>query len=444
MEQITQIELVEFKLLATATALEESERQKIFSLSHKDFSNDIAKTIFRKLKNLFTEFPNADFDVYMDCLSLDEKKTVMLALNNSVSPVLLKEQLDDTLDYIKQTSSERRLKSELTDIVLSEEVTKDKVRKILESSETGGTSQLINSAEKYLAEYEKEYEFIPTGFELIDKYLNGGLLKGTLSSIGARPSTGKTTFAINFATNNPDKKIMFFSLEMSSAMIYDRIIADKANISYSLTGKHKVRKETVEMILKNHESLMIVDSVSAIEDIVSLIYEYKPELVIIDYVQIITSKERFVDNRQRIDYISQRLKTAAKKLNCCVVTLSQLARSAKEKATMSALKESGGLEQDSDYVLLLHRDYVNDKSKNAKSSKTEITLDKNKFGNTKEFNFEFEGKYQRFIEIGEASGKPSNSEDEESSDDGTQASYSVAHMSKNEEVYLDADGDLPF
>lgn len=446
MEQITQIE---FKLLTAAVALGEEERQKIFALSHNAFGNDIAKTIFRKLKETFSQYPNADADVYMDRLNEDEKKTIVLALNESISPTIISEQLDDTLEYIRLTSSERTLKSELTDIVLSGEITRDKVRKVIEHSDSN-TLQIVNSAEKYLAEYEKEYEFIPTGFELIDKYLNGGLLKGTLSSIGARPSTGKTTFAINFATNNPDKKIMFFSLEMSSAMIYDRIIADKANISYSLTGKHKVRKETVEMILKNHESLMIVDSVSAIEDIVSLIYEYKPELVIIDYVQIITSKERFVDNRQRIDYISQRLKTAAKKLNCCVVTLSQLARSAKEKATMSALKESGGLEQDSDYVLLLHRDYVNDKSKNTKVSKTEITLDKNKFGNTKEFNFEFEGKYQRFIEIGEASSKPSNSEGEEGSDDETQADYSVAqdysvaHMSKNEEVYLDADGDLPF
>ncbi|MGN0557873.1 MAG: DnaB-like helicase C-terminal domain-containing protein [Acutalibacteraceae bacterium] len=442
MEQITQIELVEFKLLATAAALEENERQKIFSLSHKDFSNGIAKTIFRKLKKLFTEFPNADFDVYMDCLSLDEKKTVMLALNDSVSPVLLREQLDDTLDYIKQTSSERRLKSELTDIVLSEEITKDKVRKILESSESG-TSQLINSAEKYLAEYENEYEFVPTGFELLDNRLNGGFLKGTLSTIGARPSTGKTTFAINIATNNPDKKVMFFSLEMSSAMIYDRIIADKANISYSLTGRHRVRKETVEMILNNYESLTVLDSVFAVEDIVSLIYEYKPELVIIDYVQIITSREWFIDNRQRIDYISQRLKTTAKKIGCCIVTLSQLSRSAKEKATMSALKESGGLEQDSDYVLLLHRDYVNDKSKNAKASETELTLDKNKFGNTKEFKLNFDGKHQRFTEI-EETGETSDDE-EENHDSTANTDYKpIAHMAKNEEVYLDADGDLPF
>lgn len=132
-----------------------------------------------------------------------------------------------------------------------------------------------------------------------------------------------------------------------------------------------------------------------------MIYQQKPDFVIIDFVQIVTSMQIFVDNRQRVDYISQQLKRAAKKTNCSILILSQLTRNAKEKPTMSALKESGGLEQDSDYIILLHRDYVNDKSNEDIDAKdTDVILDKNKFGRTKELKFEFDGKYQRFSELG--------------------------------------------
>ena len=98
---------------------------------------------------------------------------------------------------------------------------------------------------------------------------------------------------------------------------------------------------------------------------------------------------------------------------------------------MSALKESGGLEQDSDYIILLHRDYVNDKSNEDIDAKdTEVILDKNKFGRTKELKFEFDGKFQRFSEIGEAG--PENEKE------------TIAHISKNDDSEVSDNEDLPF
>ena len=126
--------------------------------------------------------------------------------------------------------------------------------------------------------------------------------------------------------------------------------------------RHKVAIESVKAVINTYKNLTVIDDISHVEKISELIYAEKPELVIIDFVQIITSKNKFPDNRQRIDYISQMLKSTAKATGACIMTLSQLTRAGKDKPTMSDLKESGGLEQDSDYVILLHRPYVNDKS----------------------------------------------------------------------------------
>jgi replicative DNA helicase len=119
-------------------------------------------------------------------------------------------------------------------------------------------------------------------------------------------------------------------------------------------------------------------------------------------VQIISAQKKFVDNRQRIDYISQALKKCAKETKCSFVVLSQITRAGKDAPSMSDLKESGGLEQDSDYIILLHRPYVNDKeSGKARPSETKIILDKNKFGNTGVINYNFNGMFQRFTELEE-------------------------------------------
>ena len=206
--------------------------------------------------------------------------------------------------------------------------------------------------------------------------------------------------------NNPGIKILFFSLEMSSRMIYDKIVADIGDIDYSAAGRHEVNFETVQTFLKRFDNLTVVDNVSEIELMVEIIRQVKPDLVFVDYIQIVQSKKDFESSRLRIDYISQLLKRTAKQMNNCILVLSQLTRGAAAEPTMSALKESGGLEQDSDYIILLKRPYVIDKSnKEILPSDTTLKLDKNKFGDTGEIDYFFDGKHQRFSELCE-SGEP--------------------------------------
>ncbi len=418
---------IEYKIVSAIILLGEHERQKIFSiLNESQFQDEIAKRIFQKLRKLFELYPNANGSSYLKGLDDSEKVAVVIATQNSISSELLLNQLDDSIELFKALSSREKFKSELINATLDNDITPSKVREIAERAEQEQEhKKLKNTAEIYLNDYNKPLERIPTGFKNLDFQMNGGFIKGTLATIGARPSTGKTTFAINIASHNPDLNILFFSLEMSGRMIYDRLIADRANIDYKYTGLHQVQFETVKSVLNKYQNLKIVDDVSSVENIVNIIYNCKPDLAIIDFVQIITSNDKFVDNRQRIDYISQVLKQTAKKINCCILTLSQLTRGAAERPTMSALKESGGLEQDCDYVLLLHRQYVNDKSnKDLKPEDTTVILDKNKFGGTKELPYDFNGKYQRFTEV-------------------IQKSAGIAHM-KSEGGRISADDDLPF
>ena len=118
----------------------------------------------------------------------------------------------------------------------------------------------------------------------------------------------------------------------------------------------------MELVGQAYNNLNIIDNISDIERMTGRVYADKPTLCIIDYMQIISSQKDFKDNRQRIDYISRLIKKCAKETKCTFIVLSQVTRAGKDEPTMSDLKESGALEQDSDYVLLLHRPYVQDKS----------------------------------------------------------------------------------
>lgn len=413
------------RLIATAIFTENSEiRDSVFSMDDEIFPDEINE-IFTTFRNVYKKNQNADYEIFINKIENENLKSAFLTalVNVAVKPKISDEQVPDTIKAIKKDYAEKQFKNKLETVQLKGPYFRKDIAKIVEETEPIESISL-NTIDKYIAEYGKVQEFVPTGFENLDANLTGGFLNGTMISIGARPSTGKTTFAINIANFNRTKKTLFFSLEMSAAMIYDRLLADTLNFDYGLTGKHKINIDTVRNTLVNHyQNLSVIDNVSNIENITELVTEAKPQLVIIDYVQIIQSDKKHTDNRQRIDYISQRLKQTAKKNKCCIIILSQITRNGKDRPTMSDLKESGGLEQDSDYIMLLHRPYVNDKNNMEISpEETTVILDKNKFGRTCELKYKFDGSHQRFTEI---------------TDDN-----SIAHMKPAQEI--SAGDDLPF
>ena len=387
---------VEYKIIGTVLMVEQDLRDRIFREVHSEyFEGQTTAEIFRCLSDVYNQHPTADSMTYTAALSSDDQQDVLLAMKKLISKVIATEQLDATLDAFRKAWQQRQLKSKITDLALGNPTTADVLQ--LAEMVKGFSAKRTDNAAKYLQNYHAPIKIIGTGFPELDELLGSGLIAATLSTLGARPSTGKTTLAINIATFIAlTQRVLFISLEMSAGMIYDRIVADKANIKYSDCMQHRADFETVRGVVESYQNLTIEDSISDIEDIVSLIHETKPDFVIIDYIQIVTSKFPFTDNRQRIDHISRLLKQTAKQTGAHILSLSQITRAGKDRPTMSDLKESGGLEQDSDYIMLLYREYVNDKSAQIKPEATTLTLDKNKFGRTGEIEMHFDGMHQRF------------------------------------------------
>ena len=366
----------------------------IAKLRKSDFTDEPAKEVFECI----SENSQADKITIIGALSDEAKQYAVLGCK--LSPV--RSVAETVVNSFVEQSTQKWLLNQTQMLAFSPSVSVAELKEIIEQAEKR-TEIAVNNSEKYLQDFFKEVETIPTGFEKLDKLLNGGFIEGTISTIGARPSTGKTTFAINIIKACMDLKTVFFSLEMSSRMIYDRIVADRLNIEYGKVHKHNLTNaefNSVKDLLAVYQNLNVIDSVYDVEKIVAYVYANKPKLAIIDFVQIITAQKNFVDNRQRIDFISQKLKKCAKETKCSFVVLSQITRNGKEAPTMSDLKESGGLEQDSDYILLLHRPYVNSKGDEKISpAETKLTLDKNKFGNTGVIELKFNGMFQRFNEV---------------------------------------------
>ena len=155
------------------------------------------------------------------------------------------------------------------------------------------------------------------------------------------------------------------------------------------------------------ENLRIIDNISTVEDICDYITREKLDLAVVDYVQIVETLKKEDTVRTKIDYISGRLKQAAKRSRCRVILLSQLKRPESgivKPPTMNDLKESSGLEQDGDYIIMLYRPYVQDKSFTEaggykyKPYESAALLEKNKFGFIGECKLFFDGAHQDFRE----------------------------------------------
>lgn len=401
---------LEFKIIGAALMVEQDLRDRIFrEVLPEYFEDKTTAEIFRRLAAVYDRYPNADNLTYTAALDAESQNKVLDAMQTLITPVIAAEQLDDTLKAFRESWQQRQLKSKISGLAFADPTAADVLQ--LAEMVKGFSAKRIDNAAKYLQNYHAPIKIIGTGFPELDKLLGSGLIAATLSTLGARPSTGKTTLAINIATFIAlTQRVLFISLEMAAGMIYDRIVADKANIKYSDSVQHIADFETVRRVVENYQNLTIEDSISDIEDIVSLIHENKPDFVIIDYIQIVTSKQPYENNRQRIDYISRLLKQTAKQTGAHILSLSQITRAGKDRPTMSDLKESGGLEQDSDYIMLLYREYVNDKSAQIKPEATTLTLDKNKFGRTGEIEMNFDGVHQRFTIADDVIARPHTEE----------------------------------
>ena len=401
--------MLEQAIIGSLYLYDDMRREIISDITSDDFANPKAKIAFSTVEE------NLKLDkiaIIQKIPSSEIKQYILEAVQ--LAPV--KSNVIITLNSFIEFASERKFNEQLQTLALAGTAEDEELEKIIVEKRNRKKAE-VKATAKYLLEYDQKIDQIPTGFPLLDDYLNGGFLKGTIVAIGGRPSSGKTTKAINIVQNiafSSNYKIAMFSLEMTSRMILDKLVSNVCNISYREAQSHrlsKAQRRDMQTAVESLQTLDIYDDIYSVEKIIANIYRNKPDFVVIDYVQIVKAEKEFKDPRIRIDYIVQKLKQCAKETGCIILILAQVNRTGKDMPRMSDLKESGGLEQDGDYIILVHRPYVVDKTnKEYKPSDTKIILDKNKFGGCTIFKYDFNGEYQRFTEIGEDSEENSSTQ----------------------------------
>lgn len=263
---------------------------------------------------------------------------------------------------------------------------------------------------------EEVHRGIPTGFGALDNLL-AGLQKSDLIILAARPSMGKTTFALDIARNaalNAGASVGIFSLEMSDQQLVDRMLAAEAGVdSWKLrTGKLKDDHEyeaVQSAMARLAEAPIHIDDQPG-NNILKmrstarrLKNEHGLDLLIVDYLQLMspTSTKASDSMVQQVTEISRSLKILARELDVPVIALSQLSRAVEQrggKPRLSDLRDSGSIEQDADVVMFIHReDKINKESD--RTNIAEILVEKHRNGPVGHAELYFDDKHVRFINI---------------------------------------------
>ena len=255
---------------------------------------------------------------------------------------------------------------------------------------------------------------VPSGFPELDE-MTHGLHPGQLIILAARPAVGKSTFALDLARNaalRANKATIFFSLEMGRAEIAMRLMSAESSIYLQSMRKGTVTDADWTRLAAvrgriNDAPLYIDDSpnMSLVEIRAKcrrLAQQVDLKLVVIDYIQLMSSGKKVESRQQEVSEFSRALKLLAKELGLPVVALSQLNRQAEQakdkKPELSHLRESGSLEQDADVVVLLHREGIYEKD-HPRAGEADLILAKQRNGPTGTVVVAFHGQYSRFVNM---------------------------------------------
>ena len=277
-----------------------------------------------------------------------------------------------------------------------------RIRRDLQSIQTV-VSQYYDRVSQLYQRSEEVYG-VPTGLADLDKLL-GGLQKSDLLIIAGRPASGKTGFLLTVAKNaamKHKKHVAMFSLEMSNEQLVQRMIAQETGINTQNLRSGKIGENQWDLFTKAIEVLgdtkIYLDDTPALTPIQMrtkcrrLHLEHHIDLVLVDYIQLMSSESR-TDNRvQEVSYISRNLKTLARELNVPVLAAAQLSRAVEQrsdkKPILSDLRESGSLEQDADIVMFIHKkDGI--ASENEKTELIQLIVAKHRNGPTRDIDLVF-------------------------------------------------------
>ena len=399
--------------------LNNNETSKIVEEVNVDmFFDERNKLIFNAIKSLYEEKTPIDITTIKNELDKSKKLNAVGLdyITEVIDSVVTAANLDYYIKIIKDYAVRRNLINTANDIVTSAYDQED-IDYLLDSSERNilnvvrarsvgdfvPIQEILRRAQAKLEELAKNKRTITgleTGFPDFDR-ITTGLQGGEMIILAARPGMGKTALALNmasYAASRTKKAIAIFNLEMSADMLINRMIASIGQIdSYKLQTGNMQEKDWKRY---NEAMSQLADTNIYIEDNAGVT---APEirakcrrlansenglgLVVIDYLQLVSSGNRRIESRQvEVSEISRSLKTMALELNVPVIALSQLSRSAEKRESnqpmLADLRESGSLEQDADMVLFINRKDYYDKAKdfNQKIVPAELIIAKHRKG----------------------------------------------------------------
>lgn len=425
--------IVEQEVLANAMQNKTAAVKAIEGLNEGDFYNDLHRKIFNAIRTLFSLNKPIDLLTVTETLETSENidaETIKYIASIYANNEGLSSNQDTYIDILKEKSILRSLAEFSDEIKALSLEDKSPAKNVLEKAEKGlfeisqgGLRNSLTALDVIMSDTVQtimkrvqnrgELSGVTTGFTDLNSLL-GGFQKSDLVLLAARPSMGKTALAVNLAVNaaKAGKKVAMFSLEMSKTQIGQRILASFAQMNLSSLFKGELEgQDLVNLITASNElskySLHIDDTaaISLIElkaKLRRLKMEEGLDLVVVDYLQLMTTGERIENRVQEISQISRGLKAIAKELDVPVLALSQLSRALEQRPDkrpkLSDLRESGAIEQDADIVMFLYRDYVYNKE-TENPNLAEVIVSKHRNGPIGVVNLIWKDEYTRFFDV---------------------------------------------
>lgn len=407
------------------------------SLTEEQFYSDAHAKIFRAIATLAEA--SSPIDLTTVTAELDKKKELKQIggveyLSEIANSVPSAANVDEYIKIVEEKAILRKLIESAIEIETEGYQSKENINEILERAEKkilnvvktrkGTEFQKIQDVLfkaqadlETLSQNKGDITGIPTGFYDLDK-VTSGLHPTELIIVAARPAMGKTAFALNLATNvaiQAKKTVAVFNMEMGAEQLAMRMLSSVGQIEIGklLTGRleHNDWKRVNEAISRLADTKMFLDdtpgmTISEIRAKCRRLASSSDglDLVVIDYLQLISGGPKYAGNRQQeIAEISRSLKTMAMELEIPVVALAQLSRSVEgrddKRPILSDLRESGSIEQDADIVAFLYRDdYYNKESAiDEYTSKSEFIIGKHRSGPTTTINLIFKRNKSTFV-----------------------------------------------
>ena len=360
-------------------------------LTEDDFYRDGHKIIYKAIFEMFKNDMAVDLVTLLEYLkSTDqlEKAGGVTYITEVSSSVPTTANLSSYIKIVEEKSILRRLIKASTAIIEDSynkqgevegvlDLAEKKIFDIAEKRSTSDFESLSDVLERGFLEIERLFNNkgqitgVPSGFTDLDAKTSG-FQKGDMVLIAARPSMGKTTFALNIAENaalREGKSVVIFSLEMPKEQLAYKLLCSEANVDMLKLRTGNLDDKDWENIARATGPLskakIYIDDTAGVTVMEMrskcrrLEMEYGIDLILIDYLQLMSGSSS--ENRQQeVSEISRSIKALAKEMECPVIALSQLSRAPEQRADhrpmLSDLRESGSIEQDADLVMFLYRD----------------------------------------------------------------------------------------